>query len=429
MRIGIYIDNSAFREVNCSELSSGNPGIGGTEYSILLLTQEYKKAYPKSELYLFVSSESILPKVDKIVMVNNFNNLPYYSDKYKVNVLVVSAVYKGQPLGDQFFKLMDKSTINVIVWGHNYYLNDFCNRLTRHKCVKANVFVGRQQYDRYIDHAIIHKSTYIYNMYPTVKTELRKNNDGKTVTYIGSIIPTKGFHLLANAWKDILKVIPNAQLHVIGSGKLYDRNSKLGVHGIAEASYEESFIKGITDVNGKLLPSICFHGVMGEEKKNVIASTSVGVVNPSGRTETFGISALDFSSRGVPVVTIASGGFFDTVKHEETGLLYTNVKDLVNYIVRLLKERELNITYGEHGRSFIKKFAPCIIVKEWNELFEKVMSERELPIRMPCSFRNSNLKSFRVANRRIKQKIHIEYPLSVIAIESFLRNVLRRLGK
>lgn len=81
-------------------------------------------------------------------------------------------------------------------------------------------------------------------------------------------------------------------------------------------------IKGITDRAGELLPSVHFHGVMGEEKKELIARTSVGVANPSGRTETFGISAIDFSSRGVPVVTIASGGFLDTVENEKTGLLY-----------------------------------------------------------------------------------------------------------
>ena len=46
--------------------------------------------------------------------------------------------------------------------------------------------------------------TYIYNMYPEVSEPFRKENDGKTVTYIGSLVPTKGFHLLANAWKAVL---------------------------------------------------------------------------------------------------------------------------------------------------------------------------------------------------------------------------------
>ena len=126
----------------------------------------------------------------------------------------------------------------------------------------------------------------------------------------------------------MLVEVPDAQLHVVGSGKLYDRNSKLGVYGIAEESYENSFIKGITDRAGELLPSVHFHGVMGEEKKELIARTSVGVANPAGRTETLGISAIEFSSRGVPVVTIASGGFLDTVENEKTGLLYNDTKDL-----------------------------------------------------------------------------------------------------
>ena len=112
-------------------------------------------------------------------------------------------------------------------------------------------------------------------MYPEVSEPFRKENDGKTVTYIGSLVPTKGFHLLANAWKAVLAEVPDAQLHVVGSGKLYDRNSKLGAYGIAEESYENSFIKGITDRAGELLPSVHFHGVMGEEKKELIARTSV----------------------------------------------------------------------------------------------------------------------------------------------------------
>ena len=347
MRIVIYINNKSIADVDCSDLTKGNPGIGGTEYCILLLAQLYKRYYPDNQITLIASSKGILPEVDDIVIENNLFAVPQTAKSIAADVLVVSSVFEGKPLPIDFFSAVEAEKIKTITWGHNFYLNDFCNLLVKNDFICANVFVGHQQYDRYIDHEVIRKSTYIYNMYPEVSEPFRKENDGKTVTYIGSLVPTKGFHLLANAWKAVLVEVPDAQLHVVGSGKLYDRNSKLGVYGIAEESYENSFIKGITDRAGELLPSVHFHGVMGEEKKELIARTSVGVANPSGRTETFGISAIDFSSRGVPVVTIASGGFLDTVENEKTGLLYNDTKDLAGCIVRLLKEKEFNEKCGE----------------------------------------------------------------------------------
>lgn len=428
MKIAIYINNSNISNVDCSDLTKGNPGIGGTEYCILLLAQLYKRYYPDNQITLIASSKGILPEVDDIVIENNLFAVPQTAKSIAADVLVVSSVFEGKPLPIDFFSAVEAEKIKTITWGHNFYLNDFCNLLVKNDFICANVFVGHQQYDRYIDHEVIRKSTYIYNMYPEVSEPFRKENDGKTVTYIGSLVPTKGFHLLANAWKAVLVEVPDAQLHVVGSGKLYDRNSKLGSYGIAEESYENSFIKGITDRAGELLPSVHFHGVMGEEKKELIARTSVGVANPSGRTETFGISAIDFSSRGVPVVTIASGGFLDTVENEKTGLLYNDTKDLAGCIVRLLKEKEFNEKCGEYGKEYSKQYTPEKLIVKWHEVFELVLKGKRPAIEMPTNFMKNNLKQFRILNRKIKNFLHWEYPVSVIGIETIGRNLLRRLG-
>jgi glycosyltransferase involved in cell wall biosynthesis len=64
-------------------------------------------------------------------------------------------------------------------------------------------------------------------------------NKEQIVTYVGALIPTKGFHKLAKVWKNILKKVPTAKLQVIGDGKLYNKNAVLGPHGIAEAKYEK----------------------------------------------------------------------------------------------------------------------------------------------------------------------------------------------
>ena len=68
MRIVICINNKSIADVDCSDLTKGNPGIGGTEYCILLLAQLYKRYYPDNQITLIASSKGILPEVDDIVI-------------------------------------------------------------------------------------------------------------------------------------------------------------------------------------------------------------------------------------------------------------------------------------------------------------------------------------------------------------------------
>ena len=39
----------------------------------------------------------------------------------------------------------------IIVWCHNYLYADFCKYIVQNESVKAYVFVGKQQYDMYVD--------------------------------------------------------------------------------------------------------------------------------------------------------------------------------------------------------------------------------------------------------------------------------------
>lgn len=429
MKIAIFIDNENILGVDCRNPENGNPGIGGTEYCILLLAQVYKKAYPNDEVVLFATKQGMLPKTDAVEIVSGPMEIGNVFKKTQADILLISAVYHEEPLSQDFFKMIETNQIKTILWGHNFYLSDFCNKISGCSYVKANVFVGRQQYDRYVDHKVIKKSTYIYNMYPQPVYEARKENSNHAVTYIGSLVPLKGFHVLAQAWKSILTEVPDAELNVIGSGKLYGRNSKLGRYGIADEEYERQFMPGLTEPDGSIMPSVHFWGVLGVEKNDVIRNTCVGVVNPTGRTETFGISALDFESMSVPVVTIAKGGFLDTVLNEETGLLYGHTDDFAKDIIMLLKNDKLNEQYGRDGVQLCKKFTPDKIIKEWNRLFMKVLNDEKMEYIEPDSFMTTNLKKYRCLNRKIKNAIGVEYPISVIGAESFARNVLRRMGK
>ena len=73
---------------------------------------------------------------------------------------------------------------------------------------------------------------------------------------------------------------------------MYNNNARLGSYGIAEYFYEKKILKPITGDNGQILPSVHFCGVMGAEKFDILNESKVGVPNPSGLTETFGITAV-----------------------------------------------------------------------------------------------------------------------------------------
>lgn len=263
-------------------------------------------------------------------------------------------------------------------------------------------------------------------MYPSEKVGVRNSAINHQVTYIGSIIPSKGFQVLAKAWKIILEQVPDAELNVIGSGKLYNRNAKLGRYGIAEEKFEQLFMPFLTDEKGEILPSVHFLGVMGAEKNDIIVKSSVGVANPTGRTETFGISALDFESRGIPVVTIAKNGFLDTVIDHKTGLLVKKTNELASAIITLLLDNELNTKYGKNGIKFTKKFMPKKIIPEWAKLFELIINDKKIPYRPPVNFKENNLKWLRIINHDIKSTLHIKKGISVISVETFGKNLFKK---
>ena len=203
----------------------------------------------------------------------------------------------------------------------------------------------------------------------TAKRELSK----KSVTYVGSLVPAKGFHKLAQIWPDILKKVPDAELYVIGTGKVYDRNARLGKFGISQEDYENSFMKFLTDDNGTILPSVHFLGIVGSEKVDIFKNTAVGVVNPTALTETFCVSAVEMEYAYVPVISRKKWGLLDTIDDGETGYLFRNSSDFVEKMVYLLNNDELNQNMGEKAHEFVKEnFDMNRIIPQWISLIEDI---------------------------------------------------------
>ena len=304
-KVAFYLENASISSVDCSGILQGNPGIGGTQYMIILISYLLWLRNNGLEVKTYSTSKGLFPVGYDYSIVRNFNEAVDKACDEGFDCLIfrhdADLITSGALDGvDRNIKLIVWDHVFVCYWELDYYASN--------PQVYKIINVSREQTDLYRDHKAFEKSFYIYNCLNLEGTremvlgnpfEKRKN----VVTYVGSLVPYKGFHLLAQAWPIILRQVPDAELYVIGSGRLYDKNVKLGRFGIAESSYEEQFMHYLCK-DDEILPSVHFMGDMGVEKNKILLQTKVGVPNPSGITETFCISAVEMQAMGAVVTTI-----------------------------------------------------------------------------------------------------------------------------
>ncbi len=398
MKIGFYFNDKGFSNIDLRNPLKGNNGIGGTQYCFIMLADALVK-YSRNDVYFYHYNENIFPSGVCERVINSTNDMLNKCIEDKIDVLV----FKTEGI-TEFVKSLRSTKISCVAWAHNYLWDEELKELTGNPQIKRIVFVGKEQYDRYIDHDAMKKATYIFNMFDGRLFAKRPLPQNPAVTYTGSLVKAKGFHILAQIWPTILKQVPDAQLYVIGSGRLYDRTIKLGDLGIAAAEYEEVFKDALTK-DGKLLPSVHFCGTMGQDKLDVYAKTTVGVINPSGKTETFGLSAIEMEACGVPVVTKAANGLFDTVKNGYTGYLVHNQRQLARKVVELLEDKDKNDELGSNGKTFADSaFLPENIVEQWITLFEEIKNNVSPQYKKPTGNWGNNFKWIRFAIRKIRER-------------------------
>lgn len=403
MHIGFFFEDRGLENIDLSNPEKGNPGIGGTQYLFLLLAYSLNKKY-NYKITFINYTDAKLPKSIKKYKISNENECLEICDKLKVDFLIYHAGKNGE-----WYDKCKSSSVNLIAWAHNYISYKEAKLINSINSIKRLVFVGKQEYDRYFDHDVIKKSKYIFNMVDFIE-DIRIEKTKNIVTYMGSLTYPKGFHWLASIWKEILVEVPNAELHVIGGGNLYNRKNTLSTYGIASQEYEDIFIPYLLDDNGHILHSVYFHGTLGMEKINILKETAVGVMNPSGLTETFGLSAVEMESCGIPVVSRKKYGVLDTIQDKVTGLLITNEQTLKNAIIKLLKDKELNEYLGSNAVTYVrKKFNNDKILSEWNELFLEINNQISPTIYFPNDYYLIDFKWLRIINHilRFKFKLYI----------------------
>jgi len=126
-----------------------------------------------------------------------------------------------------------------------------------------------------------------------------------------------------------------------------------------------------------IIGRVDFVGFVDEDRKIELLRKAAIFVNPSEK-EGWGITNIEASACGAPIVANDAPGLRDSVVDGETGLLYDNndVQSLSSSIQKLLDDDDLRKRFAVCGRSWAEKFSWDASAQRIEEWIEKIVSER-----------------------------------------------------
>ena len=422
IRIYFLFDGKGRSGIDMSNPDKGNPGVGGTQFCFLLLAFYLTKFYSDKYEIFFISEELlILPEGIENLIVKDITKINHVIKED--SVLIV----KQNGNSGYYDNLEKLRGVKIIHWAHNYMYGEMAKRVAQCHNIKANVFVGKQFYDFYIDHDIIKKSHPIFNMVPSGEPTERVIPEVPEICFIGQISKSKGIITLLKVWRKVRESIPDCRLSIIGKGNLYDRSVHLGPLEVTDERTECQMMKYIIDKDGIISPDVRFLGILGQDKYEIFAGSTVGMVNPSARTETFGMGIIEMASASLPVVTRKWNGHPDTAIDGETALLSYSVNGMASAVVRLIKDRNLNIRLGERAKERSKMFLPEAIVPKWDKLITDVHLNCFKPQKLNISrpYKN-NYKFIRGVNAILRHRLGLRLLPAVVDIETYAKEIMKK---
>lgn len=424
MKFGILFNDSKVKNKDFSSVRISNPGVGGTEYCYLML-MSYIQEVKDIELIVYTYSNNCNNQYPCGVVVKNFPSKVECILKAKEDCVDVMLINFTEI--EEVDREIRKCKLATIVWVHNLINANTVNFLNINPYYKRVILLGNEHYERYIDHDFIKKCVIIPNMV-SVPDTIRDSTQENNVVYTGALVKSKGFHSVAKAWKKVVREVPDAQLYVIGTGKLYDNTQMLGKMNIAESRYENEFIPFLLNADGELLDSVHFLGLLGPEKVDIYKKAKVGVVNPTAKTEVCPISVLEMAALGIPVISKKKNGVPDTIKNNETGLLISSESELAKTIITLLTDNKLNKKLGDSARNFvISNFSPEIILERWVTVLKDVVN-----CKISCTYHRNKVyylandfKWLKLITRMLRFDLKLRFIPSIVELEYYMKKLIK----
>jgi glycosyltransferase involved in cell wall biosynthesis len=191
----------------------------------------------------------------------------------------------------------------------------------------------------------------------TMREELGIGDQPLAVTAL-RLIKWKSPELLISAFARVLEVVPDAKLVIAGSGREEDNLSRQ--------------IRGLNITN-----SVFMVGKLPKEKVAQLMAAADVFVLPS-KMESFGLTLLEASAAGLPVVCSNAGGIPEVFQDGFDALLYPPGDDdaMAKAIIRLIQDRELAKKISANAVQTASKFTWARTAEQTLQIYKEVLQEK-----------------------------------------------------
>jgi glucosyltransferase len=181
----------------------------------------------------------------------------------------------------------------------------------------------------------------------------------RRIVFVGRLVEMKGCAYLIEAFAEISRSIPGAELVVIGDGPL---------RGDLEALARK------LDVRVQFLGAVTQDIVKRQlDEASVFCLPSITASN--GNFESFGMVLLEAQACGVPVVTSALGGK-ESIADGVTGFTFPekDVRTLIRHVCEILRNSELALRLSHVGPRFVRQHFDIVkCTEKIEDLYDQIL--------------------------------------------------------
>ncbi len=190
-----------------------------------------------------------------------------------------------------------------------------------------------------------------------------QQDTGKRLLFSGRISPEKGVHVLLDAFRQVSKSYPDAQLAIAGTVGIAPMKFIVNLSDEAAVRALATFYHGddyFTQLKARLSPDIAnrvaFLGFVPHPDLVDHYRRADVLINPS-LSEAFGMSLVEAMAVGTPVVAARVGGMVDIVEDGETGILTEpgSAEALAEGIIAILSKPALGKAMGQAGQKRVRQ--------------------------------------------------------------------------
>ncbi|MDO4504640.1 MAG: glycosyltransferase [bacterium] len=180
-----------------------------------------------------------------------------------------------------------------------------------------------------------------------------------TILYIGRVDPEKSLDVLMDAFVQVQKTIPEAQLVMVGDGTMRPKLEKMAENA------------GISD-------KVVFTGrVIGKDLPQLYRTGDVFAI--TSKTETQSIVLLEAMATGLPAVAVKAGAIPELVHNGRNGYLCEadDVDAVAKSLICILQDKNLRETMSEKSLELIKKHDISYTLTRIEEIYHRVLDEKK----------------------------------------------------